>query len=127
MSIIILIVLTVIISPAQEYRISEVLTKYQQVKQNGTLLAVPFTTVSEYMFYLRELSLLLGQIGRRAMIYLAAAVSDFYIHPSNMVIGFPVLICGISYTCMLYLFDFHIRMKTASDAPWFNIVIQACA
>ena len=59
--------------------------KYQKVKQEGTLHMVPFTTVFEYMLYLRELSLLLEPIGPKAMVYLAAAVSDFYIHPSNIV------------------------------------------
>ena len=64
---------------------TDVLIKYWKVKQEGTLHVVPFTTVFEYMLYLRELSLLLEPIGPKAVVYLAAAVSDFYIHPSNMV------------------------------------------
>ena len=75
----------VALSSDQESKLTEVLTKYQKVKQEDTLLMIPFTTVFDYMFYLRDLSHLLEPLGSRAMIYLAAAVSDFYIHPSNMV------------------------------------------
>ena len=77
--------LVVALSPTQESRLTEVLMKYQKVKQEGTLHMVPFTTVFDYLFFLRELCVLLEPLGSVAMIYLAAAVSDFYIHPSNMV------------------------------------------
>ena len=77
----------VAVPSAQVDVITTVLSKYQRVKKDGTLHMVPFTTVFEYMFYLRELSLLLAPVGPRAMVYLAAAVSDFYVHPSNMVQG----------------------------------------
>ena len=73
------------LSSAQESRLTEVLVKYQRVKHEGTLHMVSFTTVFDYLFYLRELSVLMEPLGSRAMVYLAAAVSDFYIHPSNMV------------------------------------------
>ena len=46
---------------------------------------VAYTTVFQYLFFLREISLLLAPLGTMAMVYLAAAVSDFYIHPSHMV------------------------------------------
>ena len=77
--------LAVALSSTQESKLTDVLMKYQKVKQENTLHVVPFTTVFDYLFYLRELSVLLEPLGSRAMVYLAAAVSDFYIHPSNMV------------------------------------------
>lgn len=42
-------------------------------------LYVPFTTVLEYLFYLKEIALQLNRCGKRAAIVLAAAVSDYYI------------------------------------------------
>ena len=49
------------------------------------LLLVAYTTVFQYLFFLREISRLLAPLGPQAVVYLAAAVSDFYIHPANMV------------------------------------------
>eukprot|EP00966_Prymnesium_polylepis_P082871 1919283-Prymnesium_polylepis.1 len=43
------------------------------------LLAVPFTTVFDYLFLLREASRALEPAGAAGLIYLAAAVSDFYV------------------------------------------------
>lgn len=56
-----------------------------QANQERTLLMVAYTTVFQYLFFLREISILLTPLGTMAMVYLAAAVSDFYIHPSHMV------------------------------------------
>ncbi len=39
----------------------------------------------EYFFYLRQISNALKPIEKQALFYLAAAVSDFYIKPSDMV------------------------------------------
>jgi phosphopantothenoylcysteine synthetase/decarboxylase len=50
------------------------------VVQNRRLLTVPFRTVEEYLERLQFLSKILGKnCGRMACLYLAAAVSDFYI------------------------------------------------
>ncbi|PWN21929.1 Phosphopantothenoylcysteine synthetase [Microstroma glucosiphilum] len=45
----------------------------------GTLLRLPFVTVNEYLFLLREMSAAMGPLKRRGMYYLAAAVSDFFV------------------------------------------------
>ena len=50
------------------------------------LLKLTFTTLSEYLFTLRELALILNPLGPNAMLYLAAAVSDFYIPPQNLAV-----------------------------------------
>ena len=48
------------------------------------LLALPFTTVDDYLDLLREASLALKPAGRRALLVLAAAVSDFYVPANEM-------------------------------------------
>lgn len=45
---------------------------------------IPFGTVTEYLYLLRGISQLLSPLGPRAMLYLAAAVSDFYIPFADM-------------------------------------------
>ena len=52
-------------------------TAYSEAAPN--FLSIPFTSVVDYLFLLREASLALAPAGRRALLYLAAAVSDFYI------------------------------------------------
>lgn len=47
------------------------------------VLEIPYVTLFQYMYYLKELSLLCNK--KRNIMYLAAAVSDFYIPESKMV------------------------------------------
>uniref|UniRef100_A0A6U7DKI9 DNA/pantothenate metabolism flavoprotein C-terminal domain-containing protein n=1 Tax=Haptolina brevifila TaxID=156173 RepID=A0A6U7DKI9_9EUKA len=47
-------------------------------------LAVPFTSVSDYLQLLREATCALAPAGPHAMLLLAAAVSDFYVPPEEM-------------------------------------------
>ncbi|KAJ2157580.1 Phosphopantothenate--cysteine ligase cab2 [Coemansia sp. RSA 552] len=58
------------------------LERYQKHEQQ--LLKVTFTTLSDYLFLLREVSQILAPESRRTMFYLAAAVSDFFIPSHNM-------------------------------------------
>jgi phosphopantothenate-cysteine ligase len=48
------------------------------------LLALPFTSVVEYLQLLRDASCALAQAGVRAMLVLSAAVSDFYLPPDEL-------------------------------------------
>jgi phosphopantothenate-cysteine ligase len=48
------------------------------------LLAVPFTTVEEYLTLLRDACSALAPAGERAMLVLAAAVSDFYVPRADL-------------------------------------------
>ncbi|XP_029359075.1 phosphopantothenate--cysteine ligase [Echeneis naucrates] len=64
--------------------ITKVLKKYQEVKDNRLLLPIEFTTLSEYLHLLKAAAQALSTIGNKAMFYLAAAVSDFYIPASEM-------------------------------------------
>lgn len=43
------------------------------------LLTVDFTTVADYMYYLKACAEAIQEAGPMAVVYLAAAVSDFYI------------------------------------------------
>jgi hypothetical protein len=62
----------------------------RQQKTKNNLLKITFTTLSEYLHVLREVASILQKIGINAMLYLAAAVSDFYIPPANMVFQFNI-------------------------------------
>ncbi|KAF7654026.1 hypothetical protein LDENG_00075720 [Lucifuga dentata] len=64
--------------------IAKVLKQYQEVKEAGLLLPVEFSTLSEYLHLLKAAAQALSTIGSKAMFYLAAAVSDFYIPASEM-------------------------------------------
>ena len=58
---------------------------YQRVIKEGRLLQIDFTSLVDYLHLLRACSLILARAGRNAMLYLAAAVSDFYIPRDKMV------------------------------------------
>ncbi|KAA0707665.1 Phosphopantothenate--cysteine ligase [Triplophysa tibetana] len=64
--------------------IGTVLKRYHEVKASGLLLPVEFNTLSEYLHLLKAAAQALSSIGSKAMFYLAAAVSDFYIPASEM-------------------------------------------
>lgn len=64
--------------------IAKVLKQYQEVKESGLLLPIEFSTLSEYLHLLKAAAQSLSTIGSKAMFYLAAAVSDFYIPASEM-------------------------------------------
>jgi phosphopantothenate-cysteine ligase len=51
---------------------------------DGRLLSVPFTTVTDYLELLRDASCALEAAGPKAMLVLAAAVSDFYVPEADM-------------------------------------------
>ena len=58
---------------------------YQQVSREGRLLQIDFTSLVDYLHLLRACSLIIAKAGKKAMLYLAAAVSDFYIPRDKMV------------------------------------------
>lgn len=65
-------------------KMKQVLRQYQMTKRERTLLLLNYTTVTEYLFELRSLAKLMQPLGDRAMFYLAAAVSDFFIPRDRM-------------------------------------------
>lgn len=77
----------VTVDPKYQEEMLEVFQRYQHAKTNQLLLLVPFTTVNQYLFTLRSISILLGKEttnnSTNVMFYLAAAVSDFFIPTSR--------------------------------------------
>lgn len=66
-------------------RLRAVLAAYKDVKSRGTLHFVTFVTVNEYLWLLRAVAKEMNILGRNAMYYLAAAVSDFFLPLDKMV------------------------------------------
>lgn len=60
------------------------LQKYQHAISSGSLLMLSFTSVVDYIFLLRLCCQALAPCGHNAIVYLAAAVSDFYIPTEQM-------------------------------------------
>jgi len=53
-------------------------------KYSGSLLEIPFTSLSDYLWLLRSASKVLAEHGKSSLLYLAAAVSDFYIPADHL-------------------------------------------
>ncbi len=75
---------SVVVRKEYQEKMHYVLQQYNSAKKNRMLLLLPFTTVTEYLFELRSLATLMHPLGTRAMFYLAAAVSDFFIPRDKM-------------------------------------------
>ncbi|XP_015675849.1 phosphopantothenate--cysteine ligase [Protobothrops mucrosquamatus] len=60
------------------------LRAYGRARDDGAFLALEFAGLAEYLALLRAAARALAPLGSNAMFYLAAAVSDFYIPPSEM-------------------------------------------
>ncbi|KLO14388.1 phosphopantothenate-cysteine ligase [Schizopora paradoxa] len=65
-------------------KLRSVLAAYKDVKSRGTLHFVTFVTVNEYLWLLRAVAKEMNILGRNAMYYLAAAVSDFFLPLDKM-------------------------------------------
>lgn len=65
--------------------LAPVLANYKAAQEGGRILYVTFTSVSDYFWLLRAACECLSTSGTRAMLYLAAAVSDFYVPSKQMV------------------------------------------
>ncbi|KHJ47529.1 DNA / pantothenate metabolism flavoprotein [Trichuris suis] len=74
----------VLIDPSKVPNASKWVLAYQQAMVRKRLLLIEYTTVREYLAKLAYISRQLSQFGRRALLYLAAAVSDFYIPDEEM-------------------------------------------
>lgn len=61
-----------------------VLRKYQDAQKSNSLFLVPFTTVNQYLHTLKSMSTILQTLQTKALFYLAAAVSDFFLPSSRM-------------------------------------------
>ncbi|KAK9834742.1 hypothetical protein WJX74_009003 [Apatococcus lobatus] len=64
--------------------VASAVQRFKQVHHESTLLRLPFTTLFEYLLVLREAALALAFLESRAMMFLAAAVSDFFMPWQDM-------------------------------------------
>ncbi|KAH7158020.1 DNA/pantothenate metabolism flavoprotein [Dactylonectria estremocensis] len=67
-----------------EDKMRGVLRKYRQARDNNMLLTLPFVTIVDYLHELREIARLMRPLGASGLLYLAAAVSDFFVPPDRM-------------------------------------------
>lgn len=65
--------------------LAPILLKYKAAQESQRILFVHFTSVVDYMWLLRAACECLAPLEQRALLYLAAAVSDFYIPQDKMV------------------------------------------
>ncbi len=72
-------------TPSKYDDLLEVLTAYKSVQQADLLHTLTFVTVDDYLWLLRAISQELSILGRNALYYLAAAVSDFFLPREKMV------------------------------------------
>jgi len=56
-----------------------VLRKHRDARDRHMLLTLPFVSISDYLHELRSITRLLRPLGPLALLYLAAAVSDFFV------------------------------------------------
>lgn len=61
-----------------------VLRKYNTAKSRNLLLMLPFVTITDYLFELRAIAQLMKPLGPKGLLYLAAAVSDFFLPADRM-------------------------------------------
>ncbi|KAG6434831.1 hypothetical protein SASPL_106475 [Salvia splendens] len=70
--------------PQYEKTVKEAIINSHAATSCGTLLKLPFTTIFEYLQNLQLIASSMSSIGSRALFYLAAAVSDFYVPWESM-------------------------------------------
>ncbi|KAK7576522.1 hypothetical protein V9T40_012808 [Parthenolecanium corni] len=75
----------VIVKEESKSKLLQIITKYQKVENENRLLRVPFTSLFDYLWFLRGICTELAAFGPKCLLYLAAAVSDFYIPSEQMV------------------------------------------
>ncbi|KAL6713477.1 Phosphopantothenate--cysteine ligase cab2 [Lecanora helva] len=69
----------VIVNQEYQEKMLDVLRKYKNAKRQNLLLTLSFTTITEYLWELKEIATKMRPLGPKALFYLAAAVSDFFL------------------------------------------------
>jgi phosphopantothenate-cysteine ligase len=75
----------VVVDEQHQDMMLRVLRQYTEVKRENRLLILSYVTITEYLWNLREVAQLMRPLGPKAMFYLAAAVSDFFVPQDRMV------------------------------------------
>lgn len=81
-----------------------ILAKYKQARESQMILYVSFTSVVDYMWLLRAACECLAAFEERAVLYLAAAVSDFYIPQDMMVSRKSLYFLFVPFSILFYQF-----------------------
>lgn len=74
----------VVVGKQDQSRILGVLREYKKAKSSNMLLMLPFVTIGDYLHELRGIARLMRPLGPQGLLYLAAAVSDFFVPPERM-------------------------------------------
>lgn len=72
-------------------KILPILKQYKSAQESQSLLQIGFTSLSDYFWLLRTVCESLADLDSYAMLYLAAAVSDFYL-PAQQMVSFVFLV-----------------------------------
>lgn len=72
--------------PEKQKEVLPILTAHHQVQKDNKLLSIPFVTLPDYLWLLKATAEALAPFKKNAMLYLAAAVSDFYLPPEDMAV-----------------------------------------
>lgn len=84
----------------QRTDLAEVLAAYQTARDSGSLHTLTFVTVNDYLWLLRAVSKELAELRSRALYYLAAAVSDFFLPRQRLVsCVYPSITFTRSHVC----------------------------
>ncbi|KAJ1335822.1 phosphopantothenate--cysteine ligase (ATP) [Microdochium nivale] len=74
----------VVVNPLHQQKMQRVLRKYTAARDQNLLLMLPFVTITDYLHELRAITRLMQPLGPQGLLYLAAAVSDFFVPPERM-------------------------------------------
>ncbi|KAI2615058.1 DFP-domain-containing protein [Hypoxylon sp. NC1633] len=75
---------SVVANPSHQDKMLRVLRKYNNAKRQNLLLMLPFVTITDYLHELRAVAQLMRPLGPNGLLYLAAAVSDFFVPADRM-------------------------------------------
>ncbi|KAE9967556.1 hypothetical protein BLS_006283 [Venturia inaequalis] len=75
----------VVVESEYQEEMVRVFGQYRAARAENRLLILSFTTVTDYLWELRGVARLMRPLGGRALFYLAAAVSDFFVPRDRMV------------------------------------------
>lgn len=72
------------VDPQYAAEMHEILVSYRKAIEANRILLLDFVTLSDYLFKLKSSTRILARLREKAMYYLAAAVSDFFIPSEKM-------------------------------------------
>ena len=75
-----------VVTQAYQQQMMATFDAVHKIKSDNRLLYIPFVSVSDYIFLLRGCCQTLQEVKQRAIIYLAAAVSDYYTPYATMAV-----------------------------------------